>query len=94
MKIFQFYINKPQPTNSEKIIYFFTNLARSNTASGVVLTLHNNGNIELHHTNRDTINAMPSLYDEVDEDYINNLLKPKSKENFITLFFAGIDKCL
>lgn len=98
MKTFQFYIKKQWFDNQDLRIvdtfYFLTNLASGNTASGIVLTLYTNNKLDFYYATRNSINAMPSLYKEVDEKYIQNILNDELKYLFIDLFFTGIDKCL
>ncbi len=97
MKTFQFYTKKSwfeKEKNITDTFYLFTRLASQNTASGVVLTLHGDSKLDFYYSTRDTINAMPGLYKEIDEEYIQNSLNDELKYLFITLFFEGINKCL
>ena len=97
MKTFQFYIKKYLFDDKEKNLvdtfYFLTNLASRNTASGIVLTLYGD-RLDFYYSTKDSINAMPSLYEEVDEKYIQSVLNYELKHIFIMLFFEGINKCL
>lgn len=97
MKTFQFYIKKFWFDDKEKNLvdtfYFLTNLASGNTASGIVLTLYND-RLDFYYSTKNSINALLSLYQEVDEKYIQSVLSDELKHLFIDLFFAGIDKCL
>jgi adenine-specific DNA methylase len=98
LKTFQFYIKKRWFDNKDLKVadtfYFLTNLASSNTASGIVLTLYTYNKLDFYYTNKNSINALPSLYDEVDEKYIQSVLNDELKHLFIDLFFEGINKCL
>jgi len=97
MKTFQFYKKKSWFEKEKDIIdvfYFLTRLAPGNTASGIVLTLYTNYELRFHYSKKDTINAMPSLYEETNEEYIQNILNNELKRLFVTLFFEGINKCL
>ncbi len=97
MKTFQFYIKKSWFDDREKNIndkfYFLTNLASRNTASGIVLTLYGD-RLDFYYSTKDTINALTSLYQEIDEKYIQSVLSNELKHIFIMLFFEGINKCL
>jgi len=97
MKTFQFYIKKSWFDDREKNVvdtfYFLTSIASRNTASGIVLTLYGD-RLDFYYSTKDSINAMTSLYQEVDEQYIQNILSNELKHIFIMLFFEGINKCL
>jgi len=95
MKTFQFYTKKSWFEEADKdAFYFLTRLVSGNAASGIVLTLYTKRKLELHCSIKDSINAMPSLYLEISELEIQNLLSNELKHLFITLFFEGINKCL
>lgn len=96
MKTFQFYIKKTwfgKEKNVRDTFYFLTSIASRNTASGIVLTLYGD-RLDFYYSTKDSINAMTSLYQEVDEQYIQNILSNELKHIFIMLFFEGINKCL